>query len=311
MLMQLNQKLLASPFFHSESSPPTPPSHRILFGGDIMLDRAIRTQMEQHGVDHVFAQLKHFFHSYDLVIANLEGAITTNQTRSVNTEWDDPNHFTFTFDPSVAKMLHQNNVKALSLANNHSADFGRDGVKQTKHYLKKARVSYFGATGFEVKPSDRVVIINDIYPSLALVGYNEFVSDGLALGIEDIAFARSEAEIVIVMSHWGPEYKPVANSEVVNVAHQLIEAGADLIIGSHPHVVQQKERYKGKTIYYSLGNFVFDQYFDPRFIKGLLVGIEICSDGSMQFTEFPIVTETTGQTVLQPKRGFFQSLLGL
>lgn len=278
---------------------PSPPAYRILFGGDMMLDRALRTKMETHGVDFPLAQLTSTFQTYDLVVANLEGTITTHPTRSVDTAWDDPNHFTFTFDPSVAPMLHRNNITLVSLANNHSDDLGLDGVTQTKQYLSDAAVSFFGNTGFEKQPQDRVFIKNDVSPSLAFVGYNQFVPDGFATALADIQFATAAAELVVVMPHWGPEYVPAANDDIVNEAHQLIDAGADLIIGGHPHVVQQQEEYSGKTIYYSLGNFIFDQYFDTRFQEGLLVGVDIFSDGTMRFTEFPIKTESTGQTLME------------
>lgn len=277
---------------------PTKPQYRVLFGGDVMLDRSIRTSMEKNGVDFILAELTPTFHQYDMVVANLEGTITTYPTRSVNTAVDDPNHFTFTFDPSVAPMLKRNNFQIVSLANNHSEDLGLEGVTQTKQYLSESKIDFFGNTGFEEQPKDRVFIKSDLTPSLAFVGYNQFVTNGFATAIEDIRFATTAADLVIVMPHWGPEYKPTANETIIGEAHQLIEAGADLIIGSHPHIIQQKEEYLGKTIYYSLGNFVFDQWFDERFQKGLLVGVNIFADKKMDFTEIPIKTESTGQTKL-------------
>lgn len=277
---------------------PSLPKHHILFGGDIMLDRSIRTKMEIHGPDFILAELTSTFIEYDMVVANLEGTITTHPTRSVNTAVDDPNHFMFTFNPNVAPMLRKNNFQIVSLANNHSEDFGLDGVTQTKHYLSEAGINFFGNTGFEKQPSDRVFVKSDVKPSLAFVGYNQFVTDGLTTALTDIQFATNAAEVVIVMPHWGPEYKPEANQNIIAEAHQLIDAGADLIIGSHPHIVQQKEIYAGKNIYYSLGNFVFDQYFDERFQKGLLVEVSIFEDGTMEFKDIPIKTESTGQTKL-------------
>lgn len=286
-------------FLQLQPNPkPIKPKYRILFGGDVMLDRSIRTSMEKNGVDFILAELTPTFYQYDLVVANLEGTITTYPTRSVNTAVNDPNHFTFTFDPSVAPMLKRNNFQIVSLANNHSEDLGLEGVTQTKKYLSEAKVDFFGNTGFENQPVERVFIKSDLKPSLAFVGYNQFVTNGLTTAIEDIQFATVAADLVVVMPHWGPEYKPTANQIIVDEAHQLIEAGADLIIGSHPHIVQQKEEYLGKTIYYSLGNFIFDQYFDERFQKGLLVGVDIFEDETMEFTEIPIKTESTGQTKL-------------
>lgn len=305
-ILVLGKDLLFSINSHNRMlSSSQQPSQKILFGGDMMFDRAIRTTMEMQGTDFVLAELTSTFHSYDMVIANLEGTITSNPTVSVDTAWDDPNHFMFTFNPSIAPMLRRNNFAAVSLANNHSDDFGLEGVTQTKNYLSDSGIGFFGNTGFETQPKERVFIKNDSKPSIAFVGYNQFVDNGFKTALEDIHFATVEADLVIVMPHWGPEYKPTANNDIVNEAHQLIDAGADLIIGSHPHVVQQKEEYLGKTIYYSLGNFVFDQYFDERFQKGLLVGVEIFSDGSMSFTEIPIETQSTGQTVSTYKGDFF------
>ena len=110
---------------------------------------------------------------------------------------------------------------------------------------------------------------------IGFVNYNQFVPHGFAAAKEDILKARSQADLVVLYAHWGEEYRERPGQTIEEQAHQLIEAGADLIIGSHPHVIQSTELYQGKKIYYSLGNFLFDQYFSPETQKGLLVVLTI------------------------------------
>lgn len=276
----------------------TPQPIRILFGGDMMFDRDIRLVLEKNGDDFVFSELSDFLHTYDFVVANLEGTITKNKSVSVHTTAEQPSHFQFTFDPGVASMIAKHNISLVSVANNHTDDFGEKGIYETKQYLQDASVNYFGYSGYEKESSDRVFTKLDITPSLAFVGYNQFAENGFSIAIDDIAYAQNQADIVIVMPHWGAEYLSEAQQPIVDEAHALIDAGADLIIGAHPHVIQQRELYEGKTIYYSLGNFVFDQYFEPIVRKGLLVEVQISNDGALSFTEFNISLDRTGKTML-------------
>jgi poly-gamma-glutamate synthesis protein (capsule biosynthesis protein) len=123
----------------------------------------------------------------------------------------------------------------------------------------------------------------------------------VAKTLQDIQNVKQEKiDRLIVYTHWGKEFTDVPEADIRNLAHQFIDAGADLIIGSHPHVIQSQEEYRGKKIYYSLGNFIFDQFFDPRTQKGLVVTAEIQAgvDG-IKLQESAAQMKTSGQTVLE------------
>jgi gamma-polyglutamate biosynthesis protein CapA len=136
--------------------------------------------------------------------------------------------------------------------------------------------------------------------NVAFVSFNQFVSNQpLEKAIEDIKAAKQKADIVIVTPHWGNEYQSIAQGQVVEWAHAFIDAGADVIIGAHPHVIQQKEIYKTKTIYYSLGNFIMDQYFSKETKEGLLVEVIINKNKELAFKEYYVDIQNNGQTVLK------------
>lgn len=272
---------------------------RLLFGGDMMFDREIRAKMNKHGATYILENITPMLTSYDMVIANLEGPITEYPSRSIGSAVGSTNNFIFTFDPAILPMLKQNNITVVDIGNNHIGNFGKNGIAQTKAFLSESNINFFGNTGTELGPEERIFYKEIRGKTIAFVGHNQFVKDGgFETALSDVAAAKQKADIVIVMTHWGNEYQKEARGVIVEQAHTLIDAGVDLVIGTHPHVVQQSEDYNGKKIYYSLGNFVFDQYFSKETMQGLLVGVEIDSENTMQFIETPIKMVPTGQTVL-------------
>lgn len=288
------------------SLPDTTPDHNqpveerntiVLFGGDMMFDRSIRQHIEKQGINYIFSELNTIFSEADIVVANLEGPITDNDSVSVNSEPGSTRNFIFTFSPEITSLLKQNNM-IVNIGNNHIANFGDDGITQTKKYLTQENIPYFGDTGLEDSSQERILFHTANNKNLVFINYNQFTSEGLIHALEDISFSKTENNIVIVYTHWGNEYNPIANTVTQNQAHQFIDAGADVIIGSHPHVIQQKEIYKDKVIYYSLGNLVFDQYFSQETKEGLLVKMSISKDNALQFTELNTQTLVNGQTVL-------------
>jgi len=271
----------------------------LLFGGDLMFDRDIRQKMTLYGNDHILGDLRSLFSQYDVVITNLEGPITNNPSRSVGSAIGSPSNFLFTFDPSVAKTLYDTNMRLVNLGNNHIQNFGVDGVTQTKEYLNSEGVAFFGDTGTETQSKDRTYIMEREGLKIGFVGYNQFTPEGLDRALLDVQTLRPNVDLLVVFPHWGNEYVPKANEVIQSHAHGFIDEGADLVIGSHPHVIQNVEEYKSKRIYYSLGNLVFDQYFSPETQRGMLVGVTIKpSDKSLSFSEYFVQLKTNGQTVL-------------
>jgi poly-gamma-glutamate synthesis protein (capsule biosynthesis protein) len=231
----------------------------------------------------------------DAVIANLEGPITGNASISEASEAGARDNYVFTFDREVAPLLRDFNIIP-NLGNNHILNFKEDGERETEAFLRDAGVDSFGS------PSDgaRRSFVKDFNEfRVAFVNYNEFVWQGREKAIEDIRAAGSEADFIVLYAHWGDEYEPATNRQKM-LAREFVDAGADIVIGSHPHIVQEHETYKGKTIYYSLGNLVFDQYFRDETKNGLLVGVSIDpKTGEYEISEKPVIMGTDGQTRLK------------
>ncbi len=270
---------------------------RVLFGGDMMFDRYIRETGEKRGYDFLFAKMHDMLLSYDEVIANLEGPITDHPSVSVGSAFGSRDNYVFTFDPKVTQALHNNHIRTVNLGNNHILNFGEEGLMQTRQFLDQSSIDFFG----DPKDASHRVVVETIRGvKVALVNYNQFVSGGDDADVmTDIREAKQSADIVVVYTHWGTEYV-APPQKVKDLAHTMIDAGADAIIGSHPHIVQESETYKNKKIYYSLGNFVFDQFFQDDTKKGLMVEMTIHpEDKSLSFRNIPIVLSTSGQVDIQ------------
>lgn len=268
----------------------------LLFGGDIMLDRYIRTTMHRKGSDFVLASpVEKLIQSSDAVIANLEGPITDHLSVSETSVIGEARNYVFTFPPESALWLKQEGIGVVNLGNNHILNFGSDGAKTTEEFLKQAGVQYFGSPVSE----ERTLIQTIRGVTIGFVNYNQFIGEGKERALADIVLLKPQVDIVILYAHWGKEYTSVLSS-IKDLAHEFIDTGADVIIGSHPHIIQEKEVYHGKTIYYSLGNFIFDQYEDPATQHSLLVKLAIDpKTRRTTFTDIPLFLERTGQTKIE------------
>lgn len=268
------------------SSQPTARPIKLLFVGDIMLDRTIRKDGERIGYQNLFACLEEKFSQYDSVIGNLEGAVTDYESVSRDASYLSAASFRFTFDKEAVKVLRDLGLSVVSLANNHIKDFGDIGIAQTVYNLNTLDVLHFG----NPQPGVQRWALEEINSTkIAYIPYNEFYGT-VEQTMDDLQQSQSFSDIQIVFAHWGSEYVPV-RFDVKQKAHQFVSAGADLIIGAHPHVVQESEIYQGVPIYYSLGNFIFDQYFQPEVMEGLAVSIEILNNSIHLIEESRVKSE--------------------
>lgn len=270
---------------------------KLLFGGDLSFDRYIRRMGVQHGLGSILSELKSFFADYDAVIVNLESPITDDESVSMGSAIGSRDNYIFTSPAETAQVLSDHNLKIVNLGNNHILNFGEDGLNRTLDYLSAADIAHFGnmdstSSSYLVKEVDGI--------RLGLVNYNQFSTNSINQSLADIKSVESKSDLTILYAHWGEEYTPEANIYIQDLAHRFVDQGADLIIGSHPHVIQQTEVYQGKKIYYSLGNFVFDQYFSPETKKGLLVEVEInAANLDIETNEYYVNMKSNGQTVLE------------
>src|SRR3989344_944336 len=281
-------------FIQDKGLSPQGQEFKILFVGDVMFGRHVETLMESNGPDYPFQKIKEFLKGYNFVVANLEGAITKDHAKSPDQS------FKFSFPPESGRVLRDNNITLLSIANNHALDYGDRGFTETKKYLAESGINYFGhPVGsprnyvFQKKFGERNVIFlgfNSTYPSFHIEEAEKLVK----------SFTLDEESFVIVYMHWGDEYKKLSNSSQRAITHSLIDSGADLVLGSHPHVVQEIESYKDKLIFYSLGNFVFDQYFSKDTQEGLAVEL-IFRDKKETYKIYPIESIKSQPDLMEEK----------
>ncbi len=251
----------------------------ILNFGDVMFDRGVRNIIENRGRDP-FEYIKKdlsVIKEFDVVIANLEGPIVEMDRNLCQQK-----EFNFQFASNTPERLKGAGITMVNIANNHSYDCYKAGFESTKRYLEKAGIDYIGDNILE--KSFIIKTINN--KKIAFVGMDETVQlIPISKFYPLLKKLKTENDYIVVNIHWGKEYERKATSTQIAIAHALIDNGADAIFGHHPHVIEPVEIYKGKTIFYSLGNFVFDQNFGDT-TTGLGVGLELGKIHST-FTLFP------------------------
>lgn len=255
---------------------------RLLFVGDVMLDRTVAARIRSAGDDrYPFFKIvdDERFTDADLQILNLEGPVT-DRRRSPEKEID------FLFDPRFVKVLTDVGFDAASQANNHALDQGRVGADDSRARLLEGGLIAFGD---EIRDDEVALATTTVRGRrLAFVGFNTVTSPMDEETAEaTMKLARRSADTVIVFMHWGEEYRSRPLKKEEDRARWLIDRGADMIIGAHPHWVQSISLYKGKPIFYSLGNFVFDQDWSLETKQGLAVRA-VVSDTELAFDLYPI-----------------------
>ncbi len=258
-------------------------TYTILFTGDIMLNRGVRHMVENYGNDYTFPflKIKDVLQDADILFGNLESVISNKGTRIGSI-------YSFRADPRAMEGLSYAGFDIVSLANNHAFDYNREAFEDTLNRLNDNQILYTGA-GFnkEEAHSPSIIKLNDT--KIGFLGYTEFLypyafaNENLS-GItelteenmkNDIQKAKNDVDILVVTFHYGDEYQKKPNEYQKNISRKAIDYGADIIIGHHPHVTQPVEKYKGKYIAYSLGNFIFDQYFSEETMRGFMLKVEV------------------------------------
>jgi poly-gamma-glutamate capsule biosynthesis protein CapA/YwtB (metallophosphatase superfamily) len=282
---------------------PEPPAEVTFVAvGDMMLSRAVAKRMRQRGYDYPFASTSEFVRSADIAFGNLETPITPGPEVQ-------PFEMSFRADPESAQALHDAGFDVLSLANNHTPNFGENGLQDTLRYLDEVRIVHVGAGLDQAAHSAKFIESKGI--RFAFLAYNDrdvvpasYEATDTRFGtafmhtarMQDAVRAATEvADIVIVSMHSGTEYEPFPNDSQTTFAHAAIDAGAEMVIGHHPHVVQTMEVYKGKYIFYSLGNFVFDQMWSRETREGLLARATIRKEGVTGISFHPVLIEDYAQ----------------
>ncbi len=298
--------------------PTPPPQVSIVFVGDIMLSRTVAKKMLQHGADFPFGSTTDIIRRADIAFGNLETTIT---------EGDPVEAFEMRFraDAHAPRALKDAGFDVLSLANNHTFDFGEKGLLDTLSALDAEGIMHVGA-GKDDTEAGQPMFVNANGIQFAFLAYTDqrFSGREAGEGRPGAAFMRLErmkaavagantfADIVIVSMHSGNEYELEPNEMQIAFARAAIDAGADIVIGHHPHVVQSAEIYQGKPIFYSLGNFVFDQMWSEETRTGLMLEVIFGKDAVLSTAYYPVVIEEYARPRLaEEKRGLIFERLGL
>jgi len=241
----------------------------VVLTGDILLDRGVRRVIEHHGVGHLFSDgVDSVFQSAQVVVGNLECPATKIQAPVFK-------RYSFRAEPEWLDTLHQHGITHLNLANNHSIDQGREGLLDTRQNILATGMVPIGAGANMAEASEPVLLASHprkvwLVPSLRLALENyAYLTDKPCVSQEsmDSLFSRvhrlrqqDSTAVIIVSLHWGAEHKLEPVPRQRHDAHMLIKAGADLLVCHHTHTLQTIEDYNGHPIYYSVGNFIFDQF---------------------------------------------------
>ena len=232
--------------------------------GDLMLGNRTEPFLKEFGPAYPFNDVMPFFNKADVVVGNLESPISLRGTAVENKK------FTLRAGPVAAQALKSAGFRVVTLANNHTMDFGPLALQDTLAALDENGILYTGA-GMDLVDARAPALLRIKGRTLAFLAYSltfplEFFASagrpGTAPGYADFVKAdieaiRPQADLVIVSFHWGAELMIAAKDYQVELGRQAIDWGADLVLGHHPHVLQELEVYKGRLIAYSLGNFVF------------------------------------------------------
>jgi poly-gamma-glutamate capsule biosynthesis protein CapA/YwtB (metallophosphatase superfamily) len=237
--------------------------------GDLMLGGKTEPFLTEFGPDYPFRDVLPVLQKADLVAGNLESPISMRGTAVENKK------FTLRAGPVAGRTLKAGGIRVVSLANNHMMDFGPLALQDTLTALAENDILYTGA-GMGLDDARAPAIVKIKGKTLAFLSYSltfplEFFASagqpGTAPGYDDFVKAdiekvRPAADLVIVSFHWGAELMPAAKDYQIELGRKAIDWGADLVLGHHPHVLQELELYKGRLIAYSLGNFVFGSESD-------------------------------------------------
>lgn len=301
---------LASVFLQKKAEPIT-----LVFAGDVMFDRGVKRNVERYlagDFSGLFANTP-YLQTADITFLNLEGPVATGG-RNVGSI------YSFRMDPIVLSALKNAGIDIVSFANNHVGDYSKVAFDETLENLDHAGIAYTGAGKDYTEASTPKIIevrgqkigflgFTDVGPTWLVAKEN---SSGTILATDKnidsiIQLAKEQVDLLVVSFHFGDEYSLV-NARQERIAKNAIDNGADIIVGHHPHVMQRVDEYKGKPIFYSLGNFIFDQYFSEHTMRGM-VGTVSYNPETKELTTNAMVSPLSKQFVPQDAIPFDESLL--
>lgn len=290
-----------------------PAEATLLFGGDVMLSREIGNIMHRkNDYTYFWKDIRDLFADSDVAFVNFENPVSDvgENVGSI---------YSFRADPKTLEGLQYAGIDVVSFANNHVWDWGRLAFLDSLERLTGIGIEYVGAgKNFEQSHTAKIIERNGI--KVAYLGYTNLLPYSLrridstpsvaGIDMEQIAVdianvKKGGVDIVVTSFHWGEEYETKHNQYQEEIAHAAIDAGANLVIGHHPHVTQEIEQYKDGIIVYSLGNLIFDQNFSPDTSHGLVLRIVVDKTGVKSAEKIKVDFEST----YVPKVGTIENIL--
>lgn len=276
--------------------------------GDIMLGGSAQQVLLKEGYHYPFKNVAPLLANTDIVIGNLEGPLTSICNSSMNL---DKEYVFRSPAEKVASALQQAGFNVLSLANNHIMDYGVSGMNDTLQALAQFNIHSVGV-GQNIHAARAGTIINSNNGKLGFLGYSLTFPEsfwatdnnaGAAFGhkqqiVDDVKRLKKIADSVIVSFHWGREKTTELRPYQPTLAHAAIDAGAAVVLGHHPHVLQAIEKYNGGLIIYSLGNFVFGSYSQDA-ATSIVARITLL-EGEFYSAEFTPINVLNTKVVFQP-----------
>lgn len=303
----------------AQQAPPTSNQVTFSFVGDVLLTDTVGDVMKQNGYDFPYKKLTSELQAADFTIANLESPFTDKGQKQTK-------EYVYRSSPLALPALMQAGVDMVNLANNHIMDYGQVGLVDTMDYLDHAGMMRVGA-GHDDQEAYKPVIVEKKGRKIAVFGFSRVVPavswyaakghPGVAgvydskRALEAIKKAREEVDLIVVIAHWGEERKDLHNKIQTDLAHSFIDAGADLIVGGHPHVLQGFEQYKGKWIAYSMGNFIFTTRADaPNTWDSGILNASCSMERVCELELIPVFTKWASPERMKPEDGtkLFQRL---
>ena len=289
------------------SSEPVAPSIEpdsgatLAFVGDIMLGRSLGARIDRGEGDTIFASVDIILQAADLTIGNLECALGTGGTKA-------PKAYTFLAPPEAARLLRNAGFDLMSLANNHSLDYGLEVFDQTGKILTENGIRFIGAGADEIQAraparfeAGGVRIALLAYADVPVEYLSKFDARDWSAGPstpgiswaddekikQDLLALDGEADLIVVLFHFGTEGLEAPDKRQIQLSRLAVDYGADVIVGSHPHMVQNVEQYKDGWIFYSLGNFVFDG-FEGEANRSVILWLTVSAEKELAYSWMPL-----------------------
>jgi poly-gamma-glutamate synthesis protein (capsule biosynthesis protein) len=267
--------------------------------GDIMLGnhplyvgRGVGAKIKQKGPTFPFSAVASKLKEGDVVFGNLEAVLSNRGIDSKRLS-----SVSMRAAPEAVEGLTYAGFNILSLANNHILEHGQYALSETMKILSRHDIKYVGVNT-DITKAREPLIVDAKGIKIAFLAYCLIPDQTAYISIDDpqeicddVSKAKLEADIVVVSLHWGNEYLEKPSPSQIRLAHQIIDAGADVILGHHPHVLQGVESYKGAIIAYSLGNFLFDQIFLEETRYGVILECLLSKDGVVGYKLLPTYTD--------------------